>query len=318
MEGASYIVIDGLELEGNSDNIKLDYAISQKDNKNNPSTSGNGIYIGDKGEQKPHHIVVSHCKIYKFCGGGIVTSHADYVTIEDNLVYENAFYSPNGNSGITTYQNWNSDTNTGYKMIIRRNISHHNQNLVPFFAAGTITDGNGIIIDNLRNTQNNSKLGAYKGRTLVENNIVYCNGGRGIHVFNSDAVDIANNTSYQNSQHPKIMEGEISVMHANDIKVLNNIMYASNDRPANTAIDAGSTVFDYNLTFNGKFNGQIGRNVIEKNPMFIDESKFDFKLRTKSPALDAGTGELRITRDFIGVHRPQGFAVDIGAYEKKK
>ncbi|HBC86308.1 MAG TPA: hypothetical protein DCZ94_05065 [Lentisphaeria bacterium] len=318
VEGASYIVIDGLELEGNADNIKLDYALAQKDNKNNPATSGNGIYICQKGEQKPHHITVSHCKIYKFCGGGIATSHADYVTIEDNLVYENAFYAPYGNSGISTYQNWNSDASTACKMIIRRNISHHNQNLVPFFAVGDITDGNGIIIDDLRNTQNNSKLGQYKGRTLIENNIVYGNGGRGIHVYCSDGVDIVNNTVYMNSQHPKITEGEISVVKAADIKVFNNIMYASKGRPANSIHDANGTVFDYNLVFNGKFTGSQEHNIIDKNPLFTDEAKFDFTLQQKSPALEAGTSSLRATRDFLGVQRPQGTAVDIGAFEKKQ
>jgi len=316
VDGASYITIDGLTLIGNTDNIKLEYALSQKENKNNPATSGNGIFICQKGDQKPHHVTVSHCKVYKFPGGGIATSHADYITIEDNEVYENAFYSPYANSGISMYQNWNSDINTGYKMIIRRNISHNNQNLVPFFAGGEITDGNGIIIDDLRNTQNNSKLGPYKGRTLVENNIVYCNGGRGIHIYTSDCVDIVNNTCYLNSQHPKIKEGEICVMKSGDVKVFNNIMYASKGKPANSIQNAESTVFDYNLTFNGTFTGSQLHNIIDKDPLFMDGLKFDFKLQSRSPAVNAGTNSLRVTRDMLGIQRPQGTAVDIGALEK--
>ena len=39
IEGASYIKIDGLELEGNADNIKLEYALSEKENKKNPATA---------------------------------------------------------------------------------------------------------------------------------------------------------------------------------------------------------------------------------------------------------------------------------------
>ncbi|OGV57743.1 MAG: hypothetical protein A2X45_19575 [Lentisphaerae bacterium GWF2_50_93] len=318
VEGASYISIDGLEIEGNSDNIKIEYALVQKDNRNNPATSGNGILICEKGGQNPHHITISNCKIYKCCGGGIASKHADYLTIEDNIVYENALYSPYGNSGISTYQNWNSDSNTGCKIIIRRNISRHNQNLVPFFAAGGITDGNGIIVDDLQNTQGSSKLGAYKGRTLIENNVVYCNGGRGIHVFHSDNVDIVNNTVYQNSQNPKIPEGEISVLWGSEIKVFNNIMYASKDKPANSVNEAKGTVFDYNLVFNGNFTGPVAHNVIDKNPLFTDEAKFDFTLQKKSPAVNAGTSELRVTRDMLNLQRPQGSAVDIGAYERKQ
>ncbi|MFZ2654977.1 MAG: right-handed parallel beta-helix repeat-containing protein [Victivallales bacterium] len=317
VEGASYIVIDGLELEGNADNIKLEYALAQKGNRNNPATSGNGVSICEKAEQKPHHIVVSNCRIYKFCGGGITSRHADYLTFEGNTIYENTFYSPYANSGISTYQDWNSDGNPGCKMIIRRNIIRHNQNRVPSFAAGGITDGNGIVIEDLRNTQNNSKLGAYKGRTLIENNVVYCNGGRGIHVFHSDGVDIVNNTLYRNSQDPRIPEGEISLMWGNDARVLNNIVYASNEKPANTVHESKWTVLDYNLSFNGNFSGAGEHNIIDKNPLFTDEAKFDFTLQKKSPAINAGTSELRITKDILNMPRPQGRAVDIGAYERK-
>lgn len=319
IEGASYIKIDGLELEGNADKIKLDYALSEKENKKNPATSGNGIYVCEKDDKKPHHIIISNCKVYKFCGGGIATHAADYVTIEDNIVYENAFYSPYGNSGISMYQSWNSDGNNGHKMIIRRNICHHNQELVPFFVAKKITDGNGIIIDDLRNTQNGSKLGAYKGRTLVENNIVYLNGGRGIHVFCSDNVDIVNNTSYKNSQHPDIPEGEISLIRANDVKVFNNIMYASPGKPASTCQDASGIIFGFNLIYNGKFNAPSVNNIIDKDPLFTDEAKFDFRLQPKSPAVNAGARDLKLSVDDLNIQSSKAAAVNMGAlvFEKK-
>ena len=317
IEGASYIAIAGLSLNGDSDNIKLEYALSQKDNFKNPETSGNGIEIVEKGNQKPHHITISRCKIYNFCGGGIRTCHADYVTIEDNTVRENTFYSPYGGSGISNYQNWNSDEdNTGYKMIIRRNIIHHNLNMVPAVAVKNIIGGNGIIIEDLRNSQDNSGQENYKGRTLIENNVIYCNGGRGRYVFHSHGVDILNNTLYQNSQHPKISEGEICIMGSNDVKVYNNILCALKDRPANTINDANDTVFDYNLVFNGKLSGKPGHNIIGENPLFLNEKKHGFYLKDGSPAIDAGTNSLKSATDVRSVERPQGRAVDIGAYEK--
>ncbi|MFA6291905.1 MAG: right-handed parallel beta-helix repeat-containing protein [Victivallales bacterium] len=317
IEGASYIAIDGLSMNGDIDNIKLEYALSQKDNFKNPETSGNGIGIAEKGNQKPHHITISRCKIYNFCGGGIFTRRADYVTIEDNTIRENTFYSPYGSSGISNCQNWNSDgEKSGYKMIIRRNIIHHNLNMIPALAVKNMTGGNGIIIGDLRNPQGNSNQEGYAGRTLIENNVIYCNGGRGVYVFNSDGVDILNNTLYQNSQHPRILDGEICIMSSNDVKVYNNIMCALDDRPANTIKDSNDTVFDFNMVFNGKLSGKAGRNIIGKDPLFLNEKRRGFYLTGKSPAIDAGTNLLKCATDIRGVERPQGRAVDIGAYER--
>jgi parallel beta-helix repeat protein len=317
IDGASYISIDGLSMTGGGESIKLEYALSQKGNFKNPETSGNCIEITEKDNQKPHHISISHCKIYNFCGNGIRTRHADYVTIEDNTIRENTFYSPYGTNGISNFQNWNSDeNNTGYKMIIRRNLIHHNLNMIPALAVKNITGGNGIIIENLRNSQNSSNQENYKGRTLIENNVIYCNGGCGVYVLNSDGVDIVNNTLYQNSQHPRISGGEIFVMSSSDVKVYNNILYALKDRPANTIQDAKDTVFDYNLIFNGKLSGKPGHNIIGENPLFLNEKRHGFYLHDGSPAIDAGTNLLKSTTDIRGIERPQGRGVDIGAYEK--
>jgi parallel beta-helix repeat protein len=317
IEGASYIAIDGLSMNGGSDSVKLEYALSQKGNFKNPETSGNGIEIVEKGNQKPHHIIISHCVIYNFCGGGIRARNSDYVTIEDNTVRENTFYSPYGSSGISNQQNWNSDeSNAGYKMIIRRNIIRHNINMIPALAVKNTTGGNGIIIEDLRNSQKIPNQEGYKGRTLIENNVIYCNGGRGVYVCRSDRVDILNNTLYQNSQHPKILEGEICVVSSSDVKAYNNILYALKDRPANTIQDSNDAVFDFNLVFNGKLNGKPRRNIIGEDPLFFNEKKHGFFLQDKSPAVDAGTNLLKAERDIRGVERPQGRAVDIGAYEK--
>jgi len=45
VQGSDYIIVEGFELEGNSDTVTLDYALAQKDNLNDPITSGNGILI---------------------------------------------------------------------------------------------------------------------------------------------------------------------------------------------------------------------------------------------------------------------------------
>jgi parallel beta-helix repeat protein len=324
---ASYILVQGFEITGNRDEITLETAIKEKDNLSNPITSGNCIGVTADGSSLPHHVVIRQNTVSKCPGGGIYTYNADYVTIEDNTVWGNAYYAPYGNSGISIYQSWNSDNTTGYKMIVRRNVVYGNQNKIPFFASNpdpakrVITDGNGIIIDDSRNTQNNSKLGVYKGRTLVENNIVFENGARGLHVFESDHVDIVNNTSYHNSFQIETPEGEISAIFASDVRVFNNILVPRSDRVSITRYskvpaERATQIFERNLVFGGTgFDADKTKNLIGVDPKFVDLSIKDFRLQTDSPAIDAGSSSLAAKDDIEGKVRPLGAGVDLGAYE---
>jgi parallel beta-helix repeat protein len=224
IQGAAYIKIEGFEIEGNNANVTLAEAIAQQTNLNNPLTSGNGIGVGPSldGKTYAHHIVIRNNQVHGLGGGGIYTFRADYITIDNNRVYNNGWYSPYGCSGISTLQNRNSDNNTGTKMVIRGNTVYGNANFVPFFSQGYITDGNGIIVDDSLNTLLDSPLGAYEGRTLIANNVVYANGGRGIHVYRSSSVNIVGNMLSNNSQHPAIADAELSLSTSQKVNLVNN------------------------------------------------------------------------------------------------
>ena len=256
---ASYIIVEGLTLEGNRAEITLQQAQAEANNLANPVTSGNGIGITPPQEnpnQRPAHVVIRGNEVRDFPGGGIYASGADYLTIERNRVYRNAWYAPYANSGISIYQPWNSDNSTATKMIIRENVAYENYNFIPFYysdpdpAKRRVTDGNGIIIDDFRNTQRGSGLGIYPGRALIENNIVFDNGGRGINVFSSNRVDVINNTSWLNARHPDIAS-EIAVTDADDVQVLNTILFARPDKLASQISRATNVAFSFNLVFGG-------------------------------------------------------------------
>jgi parallel beta-helix repeat protein len=317
--GASYIIIDGFDLQGNNYNITLQQAIAEQANLNNPFTSGNGIGVQSSSDSPltyPHNVIIRNNNVHDFGGSGIYTYNADYVTIENNTVYNNAWYSPYSNSGISTYQNWNSDNYAGYKMVVDGNTTYNNQNLIPWFKTGEITDGNGIIVDDTQNTQNNSTLGIYQGRTLIENNLSYNNGGSGINVYESNFVDILNNTTYQNSRSSEIDRGEISVIDANDVRAFNNIMNATPNESPNSLFNATNVVFDHNLLFNASSYDLVGENdLIGVDPQFLDPTSGNFALSPYSPAIDKGISGLT-NRDILGNPRPIGSGIDIGAFEK--
>ena len=325
INGNDYIIIDGLTIIGNNDNITLAYAQEQQLNIGNPATSGSGIAINteyNNETNKPHHNIVRNCRISKCGGGGIYTYNADYTTIENNIISECGWYAPYGNSGISLYQCWNSDSFNGIKNFITGNTCYRNENYIPFYVVGSITDGNGIIIDDGRNTQNNSTLGIYNGITYVANNLVFDNGARGIHCFESDNVIVVNNTSYQNCQSSSTQEGELTAFDASNITFLNNIVSPSNGIPPIFAYaqTTSNITSQYNLiTNNASLANPVGTNNIIGNANFINASAnftlANFRLQSSSLAINAGTTTNAPLTDKDGIVRLTNGFIDIGCYE---
>ncbi|MEM8524980.1 MAG: right-handed parallel beta-helix repeat-containing protein [Bacteroidota bacterium] len=324
-DGVSYIEISGFEIEGNNDNTMLADALNQAGGCNDPTGdpdgfyNGNGIATDGRFEGQNHHIRILNCKIYNCGGNGISAIYSDYITIENCEVYNNAWYSIYGTSGISFYQLWNYDNADATRNIIRNNRIYGNRMFVPWIDAPcAITDGNGIIIDDSKNTQNSSTLGVYVGTTLIENNLVYENGGRGIHVFESDNVDILNNTTYANGQSPEISDGEITAIFSDNVKVYNNILHAKDGERINSVSGGSGITYDYNLNFNSNLYDQLGANsLLGQDPLFVDLILRDFRLSSNSPAVDAGNtaAACYAIRDHTGKNRPLGADVDMGAHE---
>jgi parallel beta-helix repeat protein len=244
----SYVNIDGFVVAGNRkefENLTVEQveAIQKQDGRfSSPITSGNGIAIGNfYNNIYPDHVKISNSIIRDNPGGGISAIRSDYITIENNQVYNNSYYSPYSTSGISIYQSGNSDNSSDVKIIIRGNTVYGNKNLIKNFNSFSednlnhpdpskrpqFTDGNGIIIDDNARTQiiqtvdgnkQSQDLPAYKGKTLIENNRVYNNGGQGILTFNSENVLIQKNTVFNNHLTPEIAGGEITSTFTGEAK----------------------------------------------------------------------------------------------------
>jgi parallel beta-helix repeat protein len=294
---------------------------------------GNGIGVSgyEAPEKLAHHVRIVNNKVHDFPGGGIETIWADYITFEGNVSYGNAFWSTYQNSAMSLYQNVNFDQASGVHNVIRGNIAYRNENKVPNTAnPSTITDGNCIIVDDSRKTQNWTnqpnqphQSEPYTGLTLIENNVCFDNGGRGVHVYSSDNVLARNNTLFKNERTPNIDNGELTAIDASDVHFVNNIVYARSDKPANGTFNATNIVFERNLYFNTtNIPNKADNDLSVADPQFVqpstDPALANFRLKSSSPALDAALTSQMPALDLEGHTRPQGSGPDLGAYELPK
>jgi parallel beta-helix repeat protein len=326
----SYIVLEGIEFQGNNQNLTYNGALASYNDKQAGGTNNdlyatynmNGISIGGPRTESrfPHHVVIRNCKIHDFPGGGLSAIQTDYVTFEGNTIYNNAWYMMYGGSGISILTPFDSDANTGYKNIVRNNICSNNRTTIPWIGLtpARLSDGNGIIIDvNVRPYSSTVTNKPYKGRTLVENNVCFNNGGSGIHAYDAAHIDIINNTTYHNAQ-VMVDYADLYANTCNDVKIMNNVVYAKPGGKCNSNNKNTNVTYDYNLYFNGS-TAVKGPNDKVADPQFIngtvDRTTASFSLKSGSPAIDAGTKSLSPTNDIKGVARPKGGSVDCGAYE---
>lgn len=331
--GAKVEVVDGT---GNADGIKAaaNYLIIDGFEIYDPAPGighhGNGVTVYNN-----HHVIIRNNRIHDFGGSGVQAAHFDHVTIENNVIYNNAKYNPNQNSGISMWQARAVDGAPGYHAIIRNNRSYGNINLV--LDGGRTRDGNGILIDDFWNSTGDELNVIFPHRTLIENNLCYDNGGKGIQVFKSSHVDVFNNTAYHNNhdeQNPGTWRAELSVAYGNDTVWRNNIGVAKTGTGIlewNRGIliaRGGTTVWEHNITYNGT-PGDISihmdnasvteaymteNNLMGVRPFFVSASNLNFSLKPESPAINAGSNQVVSLIDINYVPRQQG-AVDIGAFE---
>ena len=163
------------------------------------------------------------------------------------------------------------------------------------------SDGNGIILDVNQQYGRSPDGFHYIGRTLVQSNLCYDNGGSGIHTVTADHVDIINNTVYLNSASVHLEYGEIFTYGSNDVRIMNNVLVApvanlaagEKPEPVNSPGGKNSDVImAHNIYFGGNIPPVMGEGDMIADPRFVnpslDDKVADFHLRPDSPALKKG------------------------------
>jgi hypothetical protein len=169
----------------------------------------------------------------------------------------------------------------------------------------------------------------------IMNNIVYRASSYGIHLWHAATdVLIANNTVFANgssSMGGGIVTGDGDSpggIQLKNTKVINNIVY-KNPRSGimQYCYSGQSCIGTGNVTANNLVYGNgsaislktgSATGTISADPLFVSYNPTgtgDYRLQSTSPAINKGTATSAPTTDMLGVARPKGGAVDIGAYE---
>jgi hypothetical protein len=289
--GASYLIIDGLEIVG--------------------AKKGSGITscFNCCGYNGLHHIIIMNSYIHNNGEGGIGHCWADYFWVLHNRLDENAYNS--WYSGVSIYEpaeipgytptsydkQW-----TPYHIVIAYNRCYGNFTSP---AGSPHTDGNGIIYDDTLHEQNSPNT-PYVPRALIMGNVAWGNGGFGIQVGPTSAnADVFNNTCYDNgldTYNTGTWRGELSSAISKGNVFKNNIGFAvkgSGILANNTPFLGGNPVAATNSWSNNIAFGNAPNmtspdafptpaNKVNTDPQLVSVQGANFALKSGSPAIGFG------------------------------
>ena len=195
ISNSSYLTLQGVEIIG-----------PEKADGTGPHDPTTGVEIRDS-----HHITVQNSNLHDLGGGGIAAIRSNHITIHNNTIAHTSRWNGYQTSGISSYNAANiGGTAETYSFRITNNTVTDAINL-----RGAISDGNCIIIDDGRWTQNTGT--PFTGTTYIAQNTCTANGGRAIHVFSSDNVLAEYNTTSGNVLNVTSAKGELTAVYASNV-----------------------------------------------------------------------------------------------------
>lgn len=242
----SYVIVDGFRLRASRETLYGQGIEVWSANENGPSAA-----------RSVHHVWILNSIISGYGQSGVQMNDGEYFFVVHNTIYDNAGAGCSAQgSGVSyvvlkafpNYRRTPDDAsnpilgNVGaFTNAIAWNVTYNNATTTCGTAANPYdTDGNNIILDTLNNAGSTNV--AYPGSVLVAFNVTYNAGGRGIHIFNSENVTVANNTCYNSALDPAnngTYRPCIGDLNGYDDTFVNNIAYAI---PANPTGSARCTV----------------------------------------------------------------------------
>jgi hypothetical protein len=199
-----------------------------------------------------------------------------------------------------TYMNWNDS-------IIENSKIHHCENHGVHWRKSSGDQGKcqpecGTRRNIIRNTKlySNGTTGlnwAYGEDNQFYNNMVYNNREFGINVAGV-RYKFWNNTIVNNNTNNTASQGGMRLQ--SPAEVINNIVWGNNSQQIFGTGFSGST---------------LHHNITTQDPLLVNLTGGDLRLRSSSPAINAGATLSTVPRDFFGARRPVGPTYDIGMHE---
>jgi hypothetical protein len=331
MVNASYVMMDGFDMQDTSTGSAFVAGT-------NNVVSGHVVVY--------HHIAAIRNVAHESGGAGLSAIHTDYIRFEGNTVYKNSATNMYGDSGIDLWEAQASDTASGFHIVIRNNISYQNGE----WDLANPTDGEGIILDTFDYADSTYGTTPYEQETLVENNVIWGNGGRGFEAGGggpTSYVTVRNNTLFDDNRQQLPWPGAEIQSLGNHNSFYNNIAIVGpddKDGPGDSGltvalqdacgtqggvvVSTGST-WENNIAFSmlsgdrltnsscpapisGTTN-MLGVNPTLTAPALSATTAAAFGIGATSPAVHAGTGTNFAPFDFVYRVRPN--PPSIGAFE---
>ena len=263
------------------------------------------------------HVTIRGNKVDQNAKWGIFTAFCDDLVIENNEASRSA-----QQHGIYTSNSADRPVIRGNKIWGNAMCGIHMNGDVTFGGDGVISDA--VVEDNLIYDNGRSGGSAINGdgvvRALIRNNVLDTNHASGISLYRIDggAPSTANRVINNTVRQAQDGRATINIQDGSTGNLLrNNILI--HPSPSRLVLDlcpacrVGFTS-DHNAVV-GTWQSPADTGSFASTQAALFASSTDLSLSATSPAIDAGVATDAPARDIAGTPRPQGAAVDLGAYE---
>jgi len=270
-----FLDIGSLSFVGNNQKLNYSRVIKQWWNPKKELKRG-GILV-----KKGHHLKIHDCAVGYFPASGVkITGKSDYIEINHNIIYNNAWWSIGGTGGLIVKNIHQIDSKKDAKIKITNNLFFSNESRIfshvfkKGFSKLVIDEGESFLIQQKDDpSKKGAKKGKYSGRYLVENNLILFN-GKGTSLNKADNIDFVKNTLYCNGSTTKsIKAGGVRANHSNHDRFLDNAVESCKNRMAFSVV-GHDNIFERNFAVSKSQKPINGVKIVDK--LFRNPKKLDF------------------------------------------